>query len=633
MPARPESRRSPRRLGANFGATAMRHVRRTTIPFALPILVWSCSAAPPPVVPDPMDAVRAQLAQAQDLTQRGCYRCLIEARDLYEEVGRQGFVPETANAGLLRTTLLIGMREREMGLPGGGTFERTVALAGLEVAAAEEMAEAREAAEAEEDPAGREAGEARQPPEAEDSEETAEGPAGREAGEARQPLEAGDAPETVAGAESAEGGELGEAAGSAETASAGPEWETFLQIAATTPWQDVGIPKDLAEENVYARAIADRDRDAWNRVLRPLVPTDPLAAYLYLSLNCTSEWLAEQPPELAEVLAVHDDAVYVRYRQALCADEQVALASIQTIEPRFTEMELFLGRHALEQGRGPQQGDVALAEFHYARAREEWPEWPAPAMALGEVARTVEDYEASLPFYDAALALVPEQRDALLGRAQSLSYLDRNAEAVPLLDRLIGMGRWYLAEAHFWRAYNRFNLGDVEGARDDAATSIGHRPEAQSYALSGQIALVQRRLDDARSDLETALDINPQYCYAAFHLGRVHIEEARWIETASAFSRAALCFRANAAGLAADLSEIEQNPDLAEDRRARLVARRTDEIAVVRQQAASSFYNAALGYYNDGVLRLARRYAEIAAEHEMFAERSTRLLGLIANVR
>ena len=611
----------------------MRHVRRTTIPLALPILAWSCSAAPPPVVPDPMDAVRAQLAQAQDLTLRGCYRCLIEARDLYEEVGRQGFVPDTVNAGLLRTTLLIGMREREMGLPGGGTFERTVALAGLEVAAAEEMAEAREAAEAEEGPAGREAGETRQAPEAEDSEETAEGPAGREAGEARQPLEAGDAPETVAGAESAEGGELAEAAGSAETASVGPEWETFLQIAATTPWQDVGIPKDLSEENVYARAIADRDRDAWNRVLQPLVPTDPLAAYLYLSLNCTSEWLAEQPPELAEVLAVHDDAVYVRYRQALCADEQVALASIQTIEPRFTEMELFLGRHALEQGRGPQQGDVALAEFHYARAREEWPEWPAPAMALGEVARTVEDYEASLPFYDAALALVPEQRDALLGRAQSLSYLDRNAEAVPLLDRLIEMGRWYLAEAHFWRAYNRFNLGNVEGARDDAATSIGHRPEAQSYALSGQIALVQRRLDDARSDLETALEINPQYCYAAFHLGRVHIEEARWIETASAFSRAALCFRASADQLSADLRELEQNPDLAEDRRARLVARRTDEIAVVRQQAASSFYNAALGYYNDGVLRLARRYAEIAGEHELFAERSTRLLGLIANVR
>ena len=585
----------------------------TTLPHddaaCVPDLVWSCSTTPPPVLPDPMDAVREQLAQARELTRRGCYRCLVEARELYEGVARQGFEPDMVNAGLLRTTLLIAMREREMGLPHGGTFERSLALAGLEVSVTQEVAEARAAAETEGSSSGREAGEARQLPEPGEPPEAA-----REGGETD---------------EAARGERAAETAATRRAASAGPEWETFLQIAATTPWQDVGIPKDLSEENVYARAIADRDRDAWNRVLQPLVPTDPLAAYLYLSLNCTSEWLAEQPPELAEVLAVHDDAVYVRYRQALCADEQVALASVQTIEPRFTEMEFFLGRHAVEQGRGPQQGDVALAEFHYARAHEEWPEWPAPAMALGEVARTIEDFEASLPFYDAALALVPEQRDALLGRAQSLSYLDRNAEAVPLLDRLIEMGRWYLAEAHFWRAYNRFNLGDVEGARDDAATSIGHRPEAQSYALSGQIALVQRRLDDARSDLETALDINPQYCYAAFHLGRVHIEEARWIETASAFSRAAICFRENAGRLAADLSEIEQNPDLAEDRRARLVARRTDEIAVVRRQAASSFYNAALGYYNDGTVRVARRFAELALEHEMFAERATRLLGLI----
>ncbi len=596
----------------------MRQTRRSIASLPLLAVVWSCSSAPPPVLPDPMDAVREQLVQAHDLTLRGCYRCLVEARDLYDDLARRGFETDEGAAGLLRATLLIGMREREMGLPGGGTFERAAALAGLDVAAAREAAEAREAA-------------AREATEAE------KGAAAPEAGEAREASEAGQSPEAAREADEAAGAaespEAGETAATGEAGSAGPEWETFLQIAATTAWQDVGIPKDLSEENVYTRAIAARDRDAWNRVLQPLVPADPLAAYLYLSLNCTREWLAEQPPELAEVLAVHDDAVYVRYRLVLCAGEQVALASIQTIEPRFTEMEFFLGRHALEPEQDPQQGDVALAELHYARAREEWPEWPAPVLALGEVARTVEDYEASLPFYDATLALVPEQRDALLGRARSLSYLDRNAEAVTPLDRLIEMGRWYLAEAHFWRAYNRFNLGNIEGARDDAATSIGHRPDAQSYALSGQIALVQRRLDDARTDLETALDINPQYCYAAFHLGRVHIEETRWIETASAFSRAALCFRENAGQLEGALAELEQDPTVAEDRRARLVERRTADLAVVRRQAASSFYNAALGYYNDGVLRLARRYARIAGDHELFAERATRLIDLIDDIQ
>ena len=342
---------TPRHLDAQPPrAASMRQPPRSISALPVVALVWSCASAPPAVVPDPMDAVREQLAQAHDLSLRGCYRCLIEARDLYDDLARQGFDTDEGAAGLLRTTLLIGMREREMGLPGGGGFERAAALAGLDVAAAGEAAAAREAAEAE---GGAEAGETRETP----------------AGESRETTREAD--------EAAAGTSAGETAATGGAALAGPEWETFLRIAATTPWQDVGVSKDLSEENVYARAIADRDRDAWNRMLQPLVPADPLAAYLYLSLNCTSAWLAEQPPELAEVLAAHDDAVYVRYRQALCAGEQVALASVQAIEPRFTEMEFFLGQHALPPDRGPNQGDAALAEFHYLRAHEEWPEWAA----------------------------------------------------------------------------------------------------------------------------------------------------------------------------------------------------------------------------------------------------------------
>ena len=154
-------------------------------------------------------------------------------------------------------------------------------------------------------------------------------------------------------------------------------------------------------------------------------------------------------------------------------------------------------------------------------------------------------------------------------------------------------------------------------------------PDAESYALSGQIAIVQRRLDDARVDLETALKISDLYCDAAFHLGRVHIEEARWFDTGSAFVRAAGCYEETVYRLEYVLNELRQDPAIAEDRRARIVPRRIAELAVARRQAASSAYNAALGYYNNGTPRPARRFAEQALEHEMFAERATRLLGLI----
>ena len=591
----------------------MRQIRESTTLFGLLALAWSCSTAPPPALPDPLAGVREQLAQADALTRRGCYRCLIEARDLYEEVARRGLEPDRAAAGLFRTTLLAGMREREMGLVGGGDFERSAELAGLaplmpgEGAETSATANRRLAAALAAQPVRQGVG-------ADLREAVPFDGADAEGAEDRETADAAGAPDAAASATT----------GEAETAP-GPAWETFLQIAATTPWLDVGTPKDLVEENVYGRAIADRDRDAWNAVLEPLVPTDPLAAYLYLGLNCTVDWLAEQPPEFDETLAAHDDAVFVRYRRARCAGEQLGLAAVQTIEPRFSEMEFFLGQHALAQENAP------LAEFHYQRARDDWPEWPAPVLALGEVARIVEDYEASLPFYDAALALVPDQRVALLGKARSLSYLDRSTEALPLLDRLIEMGRWYLADAHFWRAWNHFNLGSIEAARVDAARAIDQRPDAESWALAGQIAIEQRRLDDARHDLETALEIRELFCDAAFHLGRVHIEEARWFDTGSAFARAAGCYVETLERLVYDLSQLREDPTLAEDRRARLVQRRIAEVAVARQQAAQSAYNAALGYYNNGTPRPAQRFAEQAQEHDLFAERAARLIGLIAD--
>ena len=592
-----------RPLDGREPATRPRPIREPAVLLGLLAVVWSCSAAPPPALPDPMAAVRGRLAQAAALTARGCYRCLVEARDLYDDLERRGAAPDAVAAGLFRTTLLMGMREREMGLPGGGTFERPAALAGVAVPVTGEAPAPRGIPEAA-------TGEAGKTPEAAAG-EAGEAAAGRAA--AREIAAAGG---TTAAGRTAAGA----------TAAAGAAWDTFLQIAATTPWQEVGMPKDLAEENVYARAIADRDRDAWNAALRPLVPADPLAAYLYLGLNCTGDWLAGQPPELADVLAAHDDAVFVRYRHARCAGEQVALAAVPTIEPRFSEMEFFLGQHALAQE------DAALAELHYRRAREAWPEWPAPALALGEVARIVEDYEASLPFYDAALALVPDQRDALLGKARSLSFLDRSAEALPLLDRLVEMGRWYLADAHFWRAWNHFNLEAVEAARADAARAIEQRPDAEAHTLSGQIAIEQGRLDDARRDLETALEIRELHCDAAFHLGRVHVQEARWFDTGSAFARASGCYAETVLRLEYALGRLREDPALSEERRARLVLRRTAELAVSRRQAASSAYNAALGYYNNGTPRPARRFAEQAQEHETFAERAARLLGLIENL-
>ncbi len=508
---------------------------RSTLPFTVLGFVWSCAATLPATAPEPAPRPEAMLARAATLQARGCYRCLLEAQALYENLLQTA--PGAATTGVFQTALLIGLRERELGLLGKGSFERAAELAAAPTAPA--------------------------------------------------------------------------------------WWPIFVAVADASPWQTVGLPKAFLDEAAAARRDSFQDRDNWNAVLQPLVPSNPVAAYLYLSLNCRRRGWSEQPPELAEVLTSHDDTLFVRYRQARCGGGLVELSSIQTLEPRFTEMEYFLGR------RARRDRDHALAGIHFQAAYQDWPDWPAPTLALGDLAFAAEDFQGSLRYYDEMLALVTDQRDALLGKAIALSYLERNSEALPLLDRLVELGQWYLGDAYFWRAWNRFVLASIEPAREDIEQSKNYRSAAEVFTLSGQIALEQRRLQDARRELETALERNGAYCDAAFHLGRVHIEEARWPDTGQAFGHAAQCYVDEGEELAANLWRLRRDPAVPEDRRARLLPRHEARLATAHRQAASSAYNAALGYVNAQMLDDATTFAEQASSHPDFTERATALLGRI----
>ena len=511
----------------------MRPTRRTALTLALSLLLSSCAMTPPVTPPGDVD----QLTRARALVTQGCYRCLLEARDLYEDLLRRDVAPATATGGLFQTALLVGLRERELGLPGKGSVERAADLAGAATAPA--------------------------------------------------------------------------------------EWRTYVEIAESLGWQSVGLTKEFLDEVAAVRRETFDLREGWNAALQPLVSTDPIAAYLYLGLNCSGRWFSDQPPELLEVLAAHDDALFVRYRQAQCGGGLVELSAIQTLDPRFTEMEFFLGQRAmLDRDRG-------LAEFHFQETHRDWPDWPAPALGLGDLAFAAEDFEGSVPYYDAALALVTDQRDALLGKAKALSYLGQSKEALPPLDRLLELGQWYLGDVYFWRAWNRFNLNVVEPARADIEEAKNYRTDSEVFKLSGVIALDQGRLAYARLELETAINRNADDCDASFHLGRVHIAETRWPDTGRAFGTATQCYSDAEAQRVADLEQLRRDPAMPEDRRARLVARRETELVTVRRQAAASAYNAALGHFNARTPAEARRFAEEASSHPDFAERATSLLSLI----
>lgn len=514
----------------------MTPAQRPLLALATLLVLSSCAAAPPPVVPTLPPLGDAELAAAAVQESRGCYRCLLEARAFYDDLVETTADQTAVTTGLFRTTLLIGMRERELGLPAGGSFDRAAELAGRVTAL--------------------------------------------------------------------------------------DEWSTYVEIARTTAWQRIGVPKSLLDANTAERAGAYSSRDTWNAILQPLVAANPLAAYLYLTLNCNERWLSEHA-ELDELISAHDGDLFVRYRYALCIDGMVELSAVLTFEPRFTEMKFFLARLAQ---RG---GDPGLAEFHFREAYDEWPVWPAPALSLGDLTFEVEDYEASVPFYDQTLALVTDQREALLGKAKALSYLDRYADAIPLLDRMIELGTWYMGDAYFWRAWNRFSLDSIALASEDIDRAKTYNRNAAVLTLSGQIAIEEDRLEDARQDLETALQLNANACDAAFHLGRMYILQTNWPETGKAFDRATGCYAAFARLRAEDLEGLRGDPAIPEDRRARLIPRREAQLANTRRQAATSAYNAALGFANAQMLDEATAYARQAAEHPDYSSRAEELLGRI----
>ena len=95
-------------------------MRHATI-IGLAALLCACAARAP------RQPLRT-LAEADGLAAIGCYACLVEALDIYEAHLAQARRPEAAR-GAFRASLLLALREKEIGLPAVGYLERARARA------------------------------------------------------------------------------------------------------------------------------------------------------------------------------------------------------------------------------------------------------------------------------------------------------------------------------------------------------------------------------------------------------------------------------------------------------------------------------------------------------------------------
>ena len=318
--------------------------------------------------------------------------------------------------------------------------------------------------------------------------------------------------------------------------------------ASLSPYVDIVdvIPPDRLSENRDALFdIARRNRvktsiERWRERLRDGAGSDAFRGYLDVSLICAFGTLKETPESFTGAVVPAASTPLFQYALGACdPTHRARLLAVRTSEPDFVDADYPLGRYALEDPVNP-DAEESLRRFE--SASRAFPRSPAIPTRLGNVYRLWEDWQPALAAYDAALGVAPHHPEATIGRAISLSHLERSAEAIETATRLIDDGQWLLGEAYYWRAWNHLRLNSFQLARADADRARTLMSNAAVMVLSGVIEWRLGRLESAEKDFEGALAIDFGECEAAFDLGVVRDQLGKLVEALAAFKQAGQCY-------------------------------------------------------------------------------------------
>jgi tetratricopeptide (TPR) repeat protein len=394
----------------------------------------------------------------------------------------------------------------------------------------------------------------------------------------------------------------------------------YLAMLDLLPWKGGSVSKERQDELLNAYGTVKANASAW-RVLLQRDDDDLLRSSMRVALECSyrsalmerekqEPW---QPPSAAPPL--------LRFASILCGRRDVgALESLLENNPRFTEIELFLGESAFGQGR------LLEAERHILRALAEYPEMAVAAAYLGSIYMAMEDFDEGLVYFDKAVSLISTHREALLGRMKLLSYLGRAEDAIATANRMIELGTWYQGDAYYWRAWNRNRLKDYEAAWADLQDAKKYLPmDGQVAKLTGLIALGRGEVPRAEEEFRTAVRYNDKDGDAWFYLASVLSTRKQWKESADSFATSEPLYVRDEAALRARIREIAASQML-ETRKARLTTAKEQQIAATLLQRARSAFSAAAGYFNAGDFAKAQPLAERALAHPDLSESAKKLL-------
>jgi tetratricopeptide (TPR) repeat protein len=395
-----------------------------------------------------------------------------------------------------------------------------------------------------------------------------------------------------------------------------------VDILASVAWR---IPEasGMSDDERFRAARAARDtRDVWTAALKAHAGEDAFAAYAWLAFACSSETPRSRPEEVRALYAPIEPqagTALVQFKRAICPTVATpGLAALLERDPRFIEINYYLSLDLRRAGKTDE------ADEYLAKAYAWHPRWPAVTLARAGLAMSAEDFDRALAFYDETLSLVPGQRDAMLGRVQSLSYLGRHEEAIAAADDVLE-GDWYRGEAYYWRAWNETQLEREDAAWADVDQAWKVYINGDVAKLYGLLALHRRDLDKAQAMFEEGRRLKPDDCENPYYLGLVHAERRHWPTTADLFSTASTCFDVSRVALRADISRLA-GAEMSAARKARLIATRERQFAIEGRMLATSWFNVAVASFNLSRMDTARQFAEKVVGDEQYDERAREIL-------
>jgi tetratricopeptide (TPR) repeat protein len=353
---------------------------------------------------------------------------------------------------------------------------------------------------------------------------------------------------------------------------------TYLDLADSIRLKSKGMRGDIIDIRRRADEIRERlmeNIEKWGQELEEKSEAEEFYAYLHMAKNCQLAYfikgmkVTRKEVDLTHLQRIFPHSPLIVYMLSLCPKEDYErLKELLAKEPRFYEIYYFLGKQAFQQLR------LVTAEKNFLKCFEYIPESLPTVISLAELYFTFEELEKSLSFYEKALSMIPESREALLGKVSCLSYLERHEEAVEVCREILRLGGYYLGDTHYWLAWNLNELERLDEAWKTVEKSktylVGY---SQVFSLAGVIAYKRKEKKIAEKNFQEALRLDPSNCEAAYYLGKIYAEYQEWVKSGEYYEMAALCQYGKELGLERNLAEIEDS-DFSEERKQKLIAKK-----------------------------------------------------------